>query len=464
MQCCSRWTWGRLAGLITGVCVLLLLPTGTRAADTSPLSTTPYTVNVPLLTAAASDPAYDANNWSVLWFGKVSGDGNNFGDLRLLGQTDGLAVRVQLYDVNATPGDVLTLELGGRTWRVPYKGELPDTGNWQIGERCTNGTCRGWSADGLIPWLELGGPPHEGDIWPLRVVFDDVDDDGAGSQSMWPPSGAPGGTGTLHWGLPDYRLQDYGGQNYGGPDYGGQDTGTQDTGGAKLVEVALSGDSMLGGSTDCGTADFPDYFGTWGSRNFGTADHVNVQMQWDVADWPCYAKYYAAWLLDALPPGAEVISATVELRQFGNPGFSPGYADDGTKDTVMQVFEVDKAWDENTITWDSAPVPQENTSRTLVQPLPGDCAPTPYWYCSPGIPYQFDVTEIVRRAQTQGRTWASLALYTAAGQYHSGKFFYSREGAEPPVVRITYVFGRSSGLQPLPDAPIRLFLPHVKSS
>ena len=68
----------------------------------------------------------------------------------------------------------------------------------------------------------------------------------------------------------------------------------------------------------------------------------------------------------------------------------------------------------------------------------------------------------MRRAQAQGRTWASLALYTAAGQYHSGKYFYSREGAEPPVVRLAYVFGRSSGLQPLPDTPIRLFLPHVK--
>jgi hypothetical protein len=208
---------------------------------------------------------------------------------------------------------------------------------------------------------------------------------------------------------------------------------------------------MLGGSTDCGTADFPDYFGSWGSRNFGTAVHVNVQMQWDVADWPCYAKYYAAWSLDGLPPGAEVVSATVELRQFGNPGFSPGYAEDGTKDTVMQVFEVAKPWDENTITWDNAPAPQENTSRTRVQPLPGDCAPTPYWYCRPGIPYQFDVTEIVRRAQGQGRNWAALALYTAAGQYHSGKYFYSREGAEPPVVRIAYLADAAQGARPTPQ-------------
>ena len=196
----------------------------------------------------------------------------------------------------------------------------------------------------------------------------------------------------------------------------------------------------------------------------GGSNHVNVQMQWDVADWPCYAKYYAAWSLGELPAGAEVISATVELRQFGNPGFSPGYADDGTKDTVMQVFEVDKPWQEDTITWDNAPVPQENTSRTLVQPLPGDCAPTPYWYCSPGIPYQFDVTEIVRRAQAEGRNWASLALYTAAGQYHSGKYFYSREGAEPPVVRIAYLPAAAQGSRPAPPAPAPAWEPVLDSA
>ena len=180
-----RW----LVGFLIAVCSVLL-PTAALAADPPLAATTPYTVNVPLLTAACRRlrPTMPTTGRS-LWFGKVSADGNNFGDLRLLGQTDGVAVRAQLYDVNATPGDVLTLELAGRTWRVPYTGDLPDTGSWQIGERCTNGTCRGWSADGLIPWSEFGGRPQEGDTWPLRVVFDDADADGVTSQSQWPPSG-----------------------------------------------------------------------------------------------------------------------------------------------------------------------------------------------------------------------------------------------------------------------------------
>jgi hypothetical protein len=160
-----------------------------------------------------------------------------------------------------------------------------------------------------------------------------------------------------------------------------------------------------------------------------------VQSQWDIADWPCFAKYYAAWSQASLPAGAQVVSATVEMRQFGNPGYDVG----DTGDTVIQVYEIVQPWQETAITWDNAPPPAENTSRTLVKPLPGACSPTPHWYCRPGIAYFFDITEIAKRAQANGRTWASMALYTAAGQYHSGKYFSSREGGEPPIVRIAYL-------------------------
>ena len=450
----GRWA----AGLIACLCAVLLAALAGAASSSSAApnavpaaaaeaalptmqSTAAYTVNVPLLAAAAGDAAYDANNWAVVWFGEVSSDDNNYGDLRLLGDVDGVTVRAQLYDLHATPGDVLALDLNGHSWRVPYSGPAGEVESWEIGERCADGGCRGWSTDALIPWSELGGKPQEGDIWPLRVTFTDSDADstngqtdaGEGTtQSAWPPSG----TGSLRWGLPDYA-----GRNAAE---------------ARVLEVALSGDSMLGGGTDCASQDWPDYFPTWGNRNFGTSDHVNVQMQWDVADWPCYAKYYAAWSLGELPAGAAVISATVEMRQFGNPGFGPGYAEDGTKDTVMQVFAVDKPWQETGITWDNAPVPQENTGRTLVRPLPGDCKPTPYWYCSPGVAYTFDVTEIVRRAQAEGRSWASLALYTAAGQYHSGKFFYSREGVEPPSVRMAYIPAGAARAATVATAPADL--------
>ncbi len=428
------WRW---ATVLAAVLCAVLLPYIAKAGDdhAPTRSQTPrlraattYTVNVPLLGAQAGDSSYNANNWSVVWFGTISGGhavGDNAGDLRLIGAQDGVRLRIQLYDRQVTSGDRIRLALNGVQWQVPYSG----ADDWEISERCDGDECRGWGADALFPWSALGGRPQPGDIWPLRIEFQDVDDQGAGhalpgdagaESAAWPPQGQ----GVVHWGLPDTVATS--GRH-----------GTQPP--VQVLALALSADSMVGGGTDCGADDWPDYFPSWGKRNFGASPYVNVQMQWDIADWPCYSRYYAAWPLVALPRGAKVLSAALELRQFGNPGYGPGYADNGTQDTVVQVFEVDGRWQEATITWDSAPIPRENTARTLVKPLPGDCAPTPYWYCTPGIAYKFDVTEIVQRAQLAKRTWASAALYTAAGQYHSGKYFYSREGAEPPRVEIRYV-------------------------
>jgi hypothetical protein len=396
-----------------------------------------YRINVPLYAVNAGDTQLDANNWSVVSFGKVSSDNNNYGDLRLVGRNDGLMVRAQLFDNRAIDGDAVTVEIKGVTKRVVYSTTVKTIDGWEIGDRCEAGACRGWSATAFFPWSDFGGKPADGAVWSLRAVFNDKDLSGATSTSAWPPTG----TGSLRWGLPDYA---------GRP-----------AGNARMVQLAFSGDSMLGGGTDCAPTDWPDFFPSWGNHNYSTSPYVNVQMQWDIADWPCYAKYYAAWSLSELPAGAQVISATVEMRQFGNPGYGTGYEDNATKDTVMQVSEVKDRWDEATITWDNAPVPVENTARTVIKPLPGDCQPTPHWYCSPGIPYTFDITEIVKRAQTGGRSWASLALYTAAGQYHSGKYFSSREGAEPPVVRIAYTLGTATP-QPLPDAETLLFMPAIK--
>jgi hypothetical protein len=390
-----------------------------------------HRVNVPLFEVAAGDPQLDANNWAVVSLGKVS-SGSSYADLRIVGRTDGVMLRGQFVDRQPKDADVLTVELNGVTKRVPYTGAP----GWEVAHRCSAADCRGWSVYGFFPWADFGGKPQPGAVWPLKVTFDDTDS-GPATRETWPPVGS----GTLRWGLPLNAGQNAAKANY--------------------LTIALSGDSMLGGGTDCGKDDASDYFSSWGKRNWGSSPHVNIQMQWDIADWPCYSKYYAQWPLSDLPPNTTVISATVEMRQFGNPGYGSGYGEDATKDTVMQVYDVNTAWAENGISWDNAPVPLENTNRTLVKPLPMDCQPTPGWYCSPGIPYQFDVTEIVRRAQLSGRDWASMAIYTAAGQYHSGKYFYSREGTEPPVVRIAYVNGAPQ--QQLPDMPELLFLPSIKS-
>jgi hypothetical protein len=406
----------------------------TPAATPAPLQPLGYRVNAPLLAVNAGDAQLDANHWAMVSFGKVSTD-NNYGDLRIVGRNDGVMLRAQLFDNRATGSDSLTVELNGVQKQVTFSTAVEVNG-WELGNRCQDGWCRGWSAFAFFPWSDFGGKPGAGAVWPLRVLFADADLGGAASQAAWPPVG----NGTVRWGLP----------NYGG----------RSEAGAQVIKAQFNADSMVGGGTDCGPDDYPDYFPSWGNRNYGAVPYANTQMQWDIADWPCYAKYYASWSLADLPAGAQVISATVEMRQFGNPGYGSGYAEDGTKDTVIQVFDVDKPWEEMGISWDNAPVPMENTARTLVKPIDVTCGGKSY--CSPGIPYTFDVTEIVKRAQADGRNWASLALYTAAGQYHSGKFFWSREGQEPPVVSMAYVMGAPVQPQPLPDSPVLLFLPAVK--
>ena len=207
---------------------------------------------------------------------------------------------------------------------------------------------------------------------------------------------------TLHWGLPT--------------------TPALAHLGAQVLEVKLSDDATVGGGTNCGSDDWPGYYETWGRNEDGpsaTAPRVQMglsaqvnarQNQNDIADWPCYARYFAAWSLAELPAGAQVVSATVEMRQFGNPGYGANYTVDGPQDTRYEVFEVADAWNEAGITWDNAPSPRENVAWTVVRAIPDWCN----GFCNPGIPYQFDVTEIVKRAQKAGRSWASMALYKAA--------------------------------------------------
>jgi hypothetical protein len=168
----------------------------------------------------------------------------------------------------------------------------------------------------------------------------------------------------------------------------------------------------------------------------GSNAQANIaQNQNDVADWPCYDKYYARFALDGLPAGAQVLAATMEVRHFGNAGYGAGYEPDGAQDTVVQVYEVDTWWEEMEITWDNAPQPRENVGRITMLPIDVTCPSLTR--CS--VPYLLDVTEIVRRAQAQGRMWGSLATYTGSGDYHSGKYIWTREAADQaPVVRVWY--------------------------
>ncbi|MCX8063535.1 MAG: hypothetical protein N3D16_13220, partial [Anaerolineales bacterium] len=62
--------------------------------------------------------------------------------------------------------------------------------------------------------------------------------------------------------------------------------------------------------------NFWDRWGNW-SQPVDKAD-ISVQNQADIADWPCFAKYYLTFPLSSLPAGRTVVSAKLILSQMGN--------------------------------------------------------------------------------------------------------------------------------------------------
>jgi hypothetical protein len=123
-------------------------------------------------------------------------------------------------------------------------------------------------------------------------------------------------------------------------------------------------------------------FTQWGNQNFAGAIGVNVQNQLNIADWPCFSKYYLTFPLNSVPVGKAIQAATLTLHQWG--GSDPNQA----RPSLIQVLTVAEDWNENTITWNNAPLALENVSQAWVD-IVEDCgAPggTP-WPC---IPRQFD--------------------------------------------------------------------------
>jgi hypothetical protein len=356
-------------------------------------------VNVPLLDVVSGAPELDANNRAIIWAGDIADDGDYF-QLRLVGSNSGLHLYSQQMRRYPVAGEAVSVTINGRTFTTAYK----QPGTWTQTERCGDGECRGWAGSIVIPWSDLGGKPAEGDTWALTAQH-------LGAE--W--------TGALQWG----ERAEYAGTL---PD------------GAVVLSLPLSADATLGGSTDCGDWAWPAYFPTWGDANTEATKYGawwSVQNQWDTADWPCYSRYIAKWELPTLPDGATLTGAWIDAYKFGHSG----YLGESTGTNVMQAWEVSPSWGEGSVTWNNAPIFTEAVSRTPV----GECAAD---NCTVGDWHSFDVTEIVRRGYEAGQAEASAGFYTSAGQYHSGRYFYSSEGALPPTVRIAYVLGTLATPEP----------------
>jgi hypothetical protein len=259
---------------------------------------------------------------------------------------------------------------------------------------------RGWKINFRIPYSSLGleSPPAHETLWRMAVtVFDRDNANGALIPPVnWPESvdlQDPSSWGILHFGLPVYSP----------PNSGAQSTWVI----RHNLNANVVPDAGVGGDTICGNG--LDFWNEWGDTNYAHKIHTNIQNQSDVADWPCFSKHYLTFPLDSLPPGRVVVSGTLTLHQFG--GSDPTQAEP----SLIQVLTVGGDWNEGTITWNNAPLALENIGRAWVEPL----LAFPGW---PGVPAQWDLSYAANQAYTAG-TPLRLALYSADGAYHSGKYF-----------------------------------------
>jgi hypothetical protein len=261
---------------------------------------------------------------------------------------------------------------------------------------------RGWTITFAIPFSSLGvsGPPASGTVWRLGVLLHDRDsqDGPAVSDKFWPETinrDQPSSWGELAFGLRSIQAPPV-------PPSAQTYTIRHKLNGATVM------DAMVGGGSVCGEG--MDFFPQWGNANYAGSTHLVTQNQGDVADWPCFSKIYVNFPLDILPAGKVVVSATLTLYQFGNS--DPTRA----QPSLVQVLTLGDDWNENAITWNNAPLAQENVSQAWVDPL----TTTPPW---PGAARSWDVTWAVVQSYTVRQPRLRLALYEADAAYHSGKYF-----------------------------------------
>lgn len=297
---------------------------------------------------------------------------------------------------------------GANGW-VSLGAQFDLVAGWRGNDFNDNSDDRGWVARFHIPFSAIGlTMPVDASVWSVAVFMHDRDD-AAGTAIpvvSWPQNAiaeTPFTWGKLIFGLPDYTP----------PEVSFSQT--------EMIRENTSGtivpDSGVGGTTGNLCPGDPYFiWNVWGNLNFGESWHFNIQNQGDVADWPCFSKYYVQFPLNSVPVGKKIVSATLLLHYWG--GSNPALA----QSSLIQVFTVKDDWQENSVTWNNGPCAWENVSRTWVH-LP---AVWPNW---PKVPVYWDVSYAVDQAYRAGKP-LSIFLYEADWAQNSGKYFTSSEAEE----------------------------------
>ncbi len=435
----------------------------------------PRRANAPYFNDSLSVTGSHFAEMAIFWFGKVS-QTENYADVRVgYNNTDLYAYlaafdRRLWYDTSPSVADLtawdsatLYLNLTGNTGDVPstngYKFDsalsfFEARASYQVAYR---GNGSGWGPAALsftttpgyrgsynndlddsgsaltfkVPFASLGlsGPPAQGTVWGMAVVMHDRDSS-AGSPAIadktWPEANVdalrPVTWGKLGFGLPTYSP----------PGYSSTQTITISEGGGVTVPDAAVGGT--GGNLCGGSADF---WTQWGNINHASDNDFAIQNQSDIADFPCFAKYYVTFPLTSLPSGKVIVSATLTLHQMGGSG--PASNGDPPSDALIQVMSVAEDWGESSLTWNNAPLAFENdSSRTWVGMVVG-CGGSISWPC---VPQTWNVSRVTAQAYSAGNP-LRLVLYSADSAYSTGKYFTSSEtgawnAAGRPILQVTW--------------------------
>ncbi|TAH53933.1 MAG: DNRLRE domain-containing protein [Chloroflexota bacterium] len=445
-------------GIATATSTLTPTRTKTPTPTTSP--STPPPTEIPSNGARrVNAPHYDGGPLyfgGIFWFGKVTSS-ENYSDVRV-GYTDSeLYVSANIIDrrlwYNTNPSssaltawDAVTLYLNtdGNTgnkpsthaykfvaqmnawesprsnWQAAYQGNgtgwnasstsFTSEATWRGAGLNDNTNDHGWVATFHIPFSSLGlsGPP-DGAIWGLGMTLHDRDDANGTAipVKIWPETlvtDSPETWGQVYFGDPPA---------YTSPPSSSQSTTTIRNG---LNGVTVK-DGEVGGHTTCGNG--LDVWSEWGEKNYMGEKQINIQNQDDVADWPCFSKYYITFPLNSVPANKVIVSASLTMHQFGNAGQGwnpPPYP------SWIQVFTLKDNWNESTLNWNNAPLAEQDFGGAQADPL----STVPPW---PGISVNWDVSSAAAKAYAQGQP-LRLVLYSSDRPMHSGKYFYSSD-ADP---------------------------------
>lgn len=293
----------------------------------------------------------------------------------------------------------------GTTWQtanLPFSSFTAD--RWESGPPNSGLNSKGWVATIRIPFNTLGiSQPAQGTVWKLAIANHDRDN-AAGTGLLtksWPTNSLNGSDSTTwgqwHFGLPTYTPPS--------STPGSTVTIRHNLNGATVPDANVGGYTVCGGGTD--------YWTEWGTTTWATYNSersdFNVQNQSDIADWPCFARYYITFPLNAVPANKVIRSATLTLHQIGNS--NPPLA----QPTLLQLLTVAEEWNQATATWNNSPQAITNVAQGWINPLPGHPG-------FPGVARTVDISLAVAQAYAAGEP-LRLVIYSADSEYHSGKYF-----------------------------------------